>query len=151
MKIKRIEAGDKPEIIKLVKIIFEKFNFLPLNFVTSLIEYAETNRNDLKIIENDKIIGFHLLDEVKLKTGETFLEGFIMGIHPDFQRKGYGSALINFEKEFFKGKYDYISGSHDGRLENIEFWKRHREILKTSIKKGLSGDEFVSYETISYL
>lgn len=64
---------------------------------------------------------------------------------------GYGSALINFEKGFFKGKYNYISGSHDGRLENIEFWKKHRDILKTSIKKDLSGNEFVSYETICYL
>ena len=83
----------------------------------SLIDCGHSDLG-LKMVVDNKIIGCHIIFDNKLyhihyenfniKKEQKGIEGFLFCIHPDYQRKGYGSAFINFEKEYFKNKYEYI-------------------------------------------
>jgi len=97
------------------------------------------------MIVNKKIIGIHSFSvsnlgeeiffenyDIKNKKG---LEGVLFGIHPDFQKMGYGTKFLNFEKNFFNGYFDYIHGGSFSRLNNIYFWNKNREIIKEIFNK----------------
>lgn len=167
LKIEFCKEKDKKELSNLIRLIFNKYKFLPIEFLVDCTEECSIGLYDIKLVENNKIIGFHFLHESKIRIykdhsikykykedvshleSKKGLEGFFMGIHPDFQRKGYGSALINFEKEYFKGKFDYIFGNQDARLNNINFWKKNRSVYCETF--DAETGKLNGYKTIMYL
>lgn len=161
-KIELATDADSDEIFDLIRISFNEFDFFYSDGLVALIEECGVGGNDVKLTVNEKIVGFHSLCKGKIEIHENCsfvtydyledlsaykdkkgLEGIILCIHPDYRRKGYGSAMIKFEKEFFKDKFDYIFGGQDGRLENIDFWKKHRRVICETTHNGK-----VSFDTL---
>lgn len=144
-KIEKLEETDREEIVNIMKIAFSKvINKVGLEIV--VIENNDFSEDDLKITLNGKIIGFHIFDKesinknihgndiefvdnIELYKGKTGLLGFAMCILTEYQKIGAGTTLLNYEREHFKGKYDYIWGGQEEELSNIEFWKKHRKIV----------------------
>jgi GNAT superfamily N-acetyltransferase len=58
------------------------------------------------------------------------LKGVVLAIEPEYQRAGLGSRLVMESKKLAGdlGKH-YVFGSHDKRLNNIGFWKKHRDVV----------------------
>jgi GNAT superfamily N-acetyltransferase len=138
---------DRENVSNLIRETFECFkDFLSPNGLVCLSEYCYIDCNLIMEI-NGKIIGCHLMSEGKINETEFKLykekkgmNGVLFCIHPNFQKKGLGSKFIQFEREYFKGRYDYIWGDADSRLNNYEFWKKNRDIIFETEK----GKSFLS-------
>ena len=138
---------DKKEIANLIEVTFKFFDFLSLDFIIDSLREddnsAELNNEYgffLKMTLNGKIIGVHNLEPENLnkKNYSDFnydfnekigLKGVLFGIHPNYQRNGYGTEFIKFEKNFFKGKFDYIHGGCFEKLKNVDFWIKNRDVV----------------------
>lgn len=157
-KIELATNDDRQEMSKLIENIFKSYTFLPLNMlIDSDLEY-DMEEYSLKMTIDGIMIGIHVFFNNELdfrpqycgELEEEFgdkkgIQGFMFGIHPDFQKQGYGKAFIQFEREFFKGKFDYIWGNHDKRLNNIEFWKETRDVF---FEKYDETDKDTRYTTV---
>jgi len=137
-EIKPLLEEDMFEVYLLIKLTFKDTFFNSKSLGKSIFYYGHSDLG-LKMVIDNKIIGCHIIFDNKLyhihyenfniKKEQKGIEGFLFCIHPDYQRKGYGSAFINFEKEYFKNKYEYIWGGQDGRLNNSGFWSKHRKVI----------------------
>jgi len=152
---------DKIKISQLIKLSLKKTEISSFDYVAGLIKEFGPSQYSLKMTLNKKIIGFHEffdenintrnIDEYEFKEDvekyqqKRGLRGYLFVIHPDYQKKGYGSAFIEYEKLLFKNKFDYIFGSCDIRFNNIEFWEKHRRIICNHLD---SNKKIVAYETI---
>lgn len=100
--IKRIE--DKTEKIQIARMILEQ---LPewFGIPESRENYITGSANQvfLAAYHHDTTVGFLCLE----KTGRDTLELYVMGILKEYQRKGYGTAIVDAAKDI--GKADGFS------------------------------------------
>lgn len=143
--IRKAEEKDKFGVARLILKTFESFSFLSLGFVAESILIHGFDENDLVMIIDGNVVGYHSLVEKNIYDSEledddliSFykdkkgLNGLVFCIHPKFQKKGLGSKFIQFERTYFKGKYDYIWGGANDKLNNSNFWKKNRDFIKES-------------------
>lgn len=148
--IRHSKNEDKEEIAELIKESFSHHTdcFNP-DGLTFFILDCENEKDDLVMEIDGRIIGCHLFTKSELDLNflgehKNFYKnkkgmcGFLFCIHPNYQRKGLGSKFIQFEREYFKGKYDYIWGEADKRLNNSGFWLNNRDIIINKKEKGLT-------------
>jgi GNAT superfamily N-acetyltransferase len=151
---------ERKQVAKLVREAFRESGLTLIDTVIYSIMRNQFEENDLIMIVDNKIIGYHqfedsnICDGYSISNAEGFtvenyerkrgLSGFVFCIHPDCQKKGYGSKFIQFEKEYFKGRYDYIWGASHPKLNNSGFWKKNRTVFEYKYKSG----EIDSYLTI---
>lgn len=138
--IRKANKEDKFGVARLILKSFENTFYDPYISAMSIF-YNGFGEDDLVVIVNGNRVGYHKFVKenlspsfLKKKEFEFYKEkkginGCLFCIHPDFQRKGLGSKLIQFEKKYFKGKYDYIWGEADTRLNNSKFWLINRDLL----------------------
>jgi GNAT superfamily N-acetyltransferase len=136
---------DMEEIGEMVKLCFDDVEHISGEHLGELIKDIGDSELAIKAVCKGKIVGYHLLyekkgnftnnehtqlliniDYFKDKIG---LEGQLLCILPEFQKIGIGTAMLNFEKEFFKDKYYYIWGGFDEGLNNYGFWKKKQRNL----------------------
>lgn len=163
-KIENIKKSDLGEIGDLISISFKHVKEMNSDGLSELFKYAGVTENSLKVVLGNKIIGYHFLNEVgcmdienesfkytkdiNWTIGKKGVEGEILCVHPDYQKKGIASNLMKYEENIFKEKYDYITGGFHTFLNNYNFWVKHREIVGKHInKKG----ETISFKTIKKL
>lgn len=152
---------DLEEVVELVNFTLRNTTNGHYGNVGYIIEFQGICESSLKMTLDNKIIGFHDLsagnidlrdlkehrfkEDMLSYNEKSGLEGFVFVIHPDYQRKGYGSLFLEYEKSFFKGKYDYIFGACDIVLNNIEFWNKHRRVVCESLN---DKKEVIGYDTL---
>lgn len=145
--IRKMLEGDRENVSNLIKETFDSFDN-PFNSegLTFFSNYCDINEALIMDVEGE-VVGCHLLSEYNLNEkgfdsykNKRGVHGFLFCIHPNFQRKGFGSKFIQFERKYFKGKYDYVWGEADSRLNNYEFWKKNRDIIFETEK----GKNFLS-------
>lgn len=71
---------------------------------------------------------------VVLPIGSNTLEIKNIAIHPDYQRKGYGKALIDFIIEKYKGKYSVLQVGTGDSQATIPFYEKCGFIRSHTIK-----------------
>ena len=71
---------------------------------------------------------------VVLPIGSNTLEIKNIAIHPDYQRKGYGKALIDFIIEKYKGKYSVLQVGTGESQATIPFYEKCGFIRSHTIK-----------------
>ena len=71
---------------------------------------------------------------VVLNVGNNTLEIKNIAIHPDYQRKGYGKALIDFIIEKYKGKYSVLQVGTGESQATIPFYEKCGFIRSHTIK-----------------
>ena len=71
---------------------------------------------------------------VVLLIGDNTLEIKNIAIHPDYQRKGYGKALIDFIIEKYKGKYSVLQVGTGESQATIPFYEKCGFIRSHTIK-----------------
>lgn len=71
---------------------------------------------------------------VVLPIGDNTLEIKNIAIHPDYQRKGYGKALIDFIIEKYKGKYSVLQVGTGESQAIIPFYEKCGFIRSHTIK-----------------
>ena len=71
---------------------------------------------------------------VVLPIGGNTLEIKNIAIHPDYQRKGYGKALIDFIIEKYKGKYSVLQVGTGESPTTIPFYEKCGFIRSHTIK-----------------
>lgn len=144
--IRKSKEKDKFGVARLILKTFEPFkSFLSLEFIAEAILKHGFNENDLVMIIDKNVVGYHSLVESNIYESELEdellfdfyknkkgLNGLVFCIHPNYQNKGLGSKFIQFEREYFKGKYDYIWGGANDKLNNFHFWKKNRDFIKES-------------------
>ncbi len=102
------------------------------------------NGLDIKLLYNNKMIGFYFLRTYQLMFRSTYkenwkedlsiyenkkgLEGAFLCISKDYQRIGAGTFIINYIKTLTE--FDYIWGGQDKCLNNINFWLKSRRIVE---------------------
>lgn len=142
--IRKASVEDKFGVARLIIRSFESFeDFVPSRLIASSVLEHGFNENDLVMTVDGNMIGYHFLSEDSISCFDAEeladeykdmkgLRGFVFCIHPGFQRMGLGSRFMGFERIHFRGKYDYIWGGADDRLNNIDFWKKNRDLTKES-------------------
>lgn len=145
--IRPMLEGDREKVSNLIKETFDSFDN-PFNSegLTFFSNYCNIEKNLVMEVKSE-IIACHIfsLDKLNQKDIDSYQDkngicGFLFCVHPNFQRKGLGKKFIQFEREHFKGRYDYIWGATDNRLKNYEFWKKNRDIIFETEK----GKSFLS-------
>ncbi len=140
MKIEKIKISDQNEIANCFENIFlGKVDDVLLNSFVIRNYYKLTKKKliGFKAIENGEIVGFSIFENYSIfdfsndfnyinYKNKSGLMGIAMGIMPNYQRKGYGSLLIN---KSMKLNYDYIWGGNAKSLNNIGFWKKYRMVV----------------------
>ena len=71
---------------------------------------------------------------VVLNVGNNTLEIKNIAIHPDYQRKGYGKALIDFIIEKYKGKFSILQVGTGESQATIPFYEKCGFIRSHTIK-----------------
>jgi GNAT superfamily N-acetyltransferase len=143
--IRPMLEGDRERVSNLIKETFDSFdNPFDSEGLTFFSNYCNIDKNLVMEVKGE-IIACHIfsLDKLSEKDIDSYQDkngicGFLFCIHPNFQKKGLGSKFIQFEREHFKGRYDYIWGEADIRLNNYEFWKKNRDIIFETEKGFLS-------------
>jgi len=142
--IRKATNKDRFGVARLILRTFKPFDsFLSLEFVADSILNHGFDEDDLVMLVDGNRVGFHSLcesnichawleDEAAYYEGKKGLHGALFCIHPDFQRIGLGSKFIQFERGYFKDKYDYIWGGANDKLNNLSFWKKNRDFIKES-------------------
>lgn len=142
---------EKEELAEVMKNSFAKFEYCDFSWMA---EY-DRNEHDIKLMFNDKIVGFHLfsdnsiiykgndnikwyenLDCYKNKRG---IEGIILGVLPEYTKKGGGTLMVEYETKIISKKYDYMWGGAYKDLNNLSFWLQSRRLI---------GESSNSYQTI---
>jgi len=136
--IRKATEKDKFGVARLIFKSFENTFYDPYISAMSIFSNGFSEDDLVMIIDGNRVgyhrfiveelnyDGLHINQKYKEKKG---INGHLFCIHPKFQRMGLGSKFIQFEREYFKGKYDYIWGSADVRLNNSSFWKKNRDLL----------------------
>lgn len=144
-KIEKITEKDTEDILNIFDCLFLKKIEdckeceIVHNIYRGVISWTGFCEYDIKIMCENKIVGFYLFDknglENEIKTNEfkkykneKGLNGWIMGVIPEFQGKGIGKMLVDYSKKI--NGFDYIWGGNFKKLNNIDFWiKQGREIV----------------------
>jgi hypothetical protein len=157
--IRKASEKDKFGVARLILKSFENTFYDPY-ILAMTIFYNGFGEDDLVMIVNGNRVGYHkfikenlndsFLDKKnpKLYKNKTGVNGCLFCIHPDFRKMGLGSKFIQFEKNFFKKKYDYIWGAADIKLNNSCFWSKNRDFL---IENKNKEGEIISITSIQNL
>lgn len=152
-KRKNIES-ENDKLFELSKSIF---NDVDIN--CGLYIYLINSPYDVVIRCGEKIIGFYILDEKSLfecygvekyniqinkeeYINKKGVKGFMMGVLPEFRNMGVGLKMIDYVNEKIKKEFDYIWGGHLKVLNNIEFWKKTRNIIGENDNSYITMLEF---------
>lgn len=153
IKISKIEPYDNDSIIDILSVVFKIVD--DKETIRNRISKRLNNNLSVKIEIDGKIVGCYLLAEKsinefisdinddKLKDfpkkstkilidsdfSDNGLQGISLAILPEFRGFNLGSKLKEYT---YNLGYDYIWGVQDKKLENIEFWKRTRDIIAES-------------------
>ena len=71
--------------------------------------------------------------------GKRGLEGVALGVHPAYRGSGIATELIRQSEQV--PEYDYIWGMAFEELQNLDFWKRFREVF-------LTGQVHITYKML---
>lgn len=149
--ISTIEENDIP---KVVEILYEAFGHIdPKDEIERKLRPRMLNGVSLKISVGGEIIGCYILNprsirefisdinqnklkDFKSDNTEIYLDsemsnkglqGIALAVLPNWRSKGYGDLLKTwYDKD---PRFDYIWGVQDKRLQNIDHWKKTREIF----------------------
>lgn len=157
--IRKASEEDKFGVARLILKSFENTFYDP--YISAMtIFYNGFGEDDLVMIVNGNRVGYHKL--IKENLNDSLLEkkefefykekkginGYLFCIHPNFHKMGLGSNFIQFEKNYFKEKYDYIWGEADKRLNNLYFWLKNRDLL---VENKNDAEEIISITSIQNL
>ena len=131
--------SDIKECLDICNIVF----FKHMSTVRSYIQQTADWDLSLKAIYDDKIVGCYILNEDSI-TSEVIsntgfdlsrykylrgLQGIGLAVLPEYRDKGIGKALREYPETM---GYDYIWGMHLDSLNNLENWKKIRDVVYTS-------------------
>ena len=126
MEIKHAEIADAAEILALQKFayqseakIYDDYEISPLTQSLESIRSEFKDHIFLKAVEGDKIVG-----SVRARVhSDTCYIGRLI-VHPDYQNRGIGSALLKeIEKCKQAKRYELFTGSKSER--NLYLYKKH--------------------------
>ena len=157
--IRESSEEDKFGVARLILKSLENTFYDPY-ILAMTIFYNGFGEDDLVMIVNGNRVGYHKI--IKENLNDSLLEkkefefykekkginGYLFCIHPNFHKMGLGSKFIQFEKIYFKGKYDYIWGEADKRLNNYYFWLKNRDLL---VENKNDAEEIISITSIQNL
>ncbi|MBY6051938.1 GNAT family N-acetyltransferase [Cytobacillus firmus] len=124
-KIIEAKIGDAVKILSIQKLAYRSeaelygdFNIEPLKQTVSDVEKAFEDYLILKYIEDGELVG----SVRAYQKDETCYIGKLM-VHPDFQNKGIGKALMNeIERQFNVERFELFTGSKSEK--NISFYEK---------------------------
>lgn len=124
-KIIEAKIGDAVKILSLQKLAYRSeaelygdFNIEPLKQTVSDVEKAFEDYLILNYIEDGELVG----SVRAYQEDETCYIGKLM-VHPDFQNKGIGKALMNeIERQFNVERFELFTGSKSEK--NISFYEK---------------------------
>ena len=154
IEIKALTLEKKPEIQNILKRVYNIKTFYKnyIHFYYNLTEKffknpsCEYQKESIKLIYKNKIIAFLILDDCsindllmfenktitkKIKRFESLkgVRSTMLIVDKKYQNKGIGSMILNYVKENYKSKYDYIWGIQHKAISNIDFFLKRREII----------------------
>jgi GNAT superfamily N-acetyltransferase len=132
--IKQIQESDIDEVLELANNVFNEqgINMDHKGYIGSVADWDIS----LKMVDDNsgEIIGFYVFNNDNIPVeNDTYtdngLHGVALGIDSKYKGLGLGKQLINYPMENMGDRFDYIWGMHLKGLNNIEDWKKRRDII----------------------
>lgn len=150
MKIDYIGSQNKSDIdecLNICHIVFEKHSLNVRSYIRNMAEWDIS----LKAIVDNRIVGCYILNNDQYLFGSNTgvdvseyrdlraLHGVGLAVLPEYRNLGIGRALRDFTETM---GYEYIYGMHLPSLNNLEHWKKVREVIYTSPNMHITLKDF---------
>lgn len=138
---------DRYECVNICHEVFSKHSS---NVKYFIMDMADWNLS-LKAVINNKIVGCYILQEdtltcssntgfnVDAYKGLRGLHGVGLAVLPQYRELGIGKALRTYPSTM---GYDFIYGMHLASLNNLDHWKKLREVVYTSPTMHITIQDF---------
>lgn len=138
---------DIDECVEICNTVFKEHSSGVHSYIRNMAEWDIS----LKAIIDNKIVGCYILNKdpylFKSNTGlDTSHYKDLRGLHgvglavlPEYRNLGIGRALRDYTATM---GYDYIYGMHLASLNNLDHWKKIREVVYTSPTMHITLKDF---------
>lgn len=136
------------------EVLFQVFKeYFPNETKESIFKQVQEANFEISLgyIVQDKLVAVYILkpeqDPLNILSGKG-LRGDALAVLPDYRKQGIAKTFLKHIGKTYGYQYDYFWGTQALVINNIDFWKKYRTILKTDEKRVYSACSVVSLKTI---